>query len=184
MVPICYQEGLAGGPAGKGEAELVKEAVETFVKGLLTDSFRRVRSNGTRYVQRHSFRRKLEREEALCAKGLLQRDGFGLLPCEQEVERSRAPFGVEDLRFAVGLGGTYLSQDKVLTAKLVNRTLQPREKERELAGMKREVDLLGGPVKAPSGDRLNGVNGFRREMERQMERTPLDDALDDVLDIH
>jgi transcriptional coactivator HFI1/ADA1 len=168
MVPLCYQEGLAGG-CNNGCSDLVNIAAEMFVKQLLTESFRRVRSNGVKYIQTHAFRRKLEREEGQLQRGQIKRDSFGLLPCEQEVERNRPPFGVEDLRFALGLGNSYMAQNKLLTAKIFNRPLQRQENRK-----------LESKNKSAVNGMVNGVNGQYSPVK--MERTALDDVLDEVLD--
>ena len=180
MIPLCYQEGLAGG-AGPNCADLVNVAAEMFVKGLLADSFRRTRSNGVNYVQTAKFRRRLAREESQLTRGTIKRDGFGLLPVEQEAERQRTPFGVEDLRFSLQVGGNYFAQSKLLAAKIFNRPLQ-RQEDRVLE------------AKAKAGRLVNGVNGHAQQPLQlngilngggpvvKMERTGLDDTLDEILD--
>ena len=177
MVPLCYQEGLAGG-AGPNCADLVNVAAEMFVKGLLADSLRRTRSNGVGYVQTAKFRRRLAREENQLTRGAIKRDGFGLLPVESEVERQRAPFGVEDLRFSLQLGGNAFVQNKILAAKIFQRPLQRAEN--------REMD-----AKAKAGRLVNGINGHAHTPMNgvinggpvvKMERTGLDDTLDEILD--
>jgi transcriptional coactivator HFI1/ADA1 len=178
MIPLCYQEGLAGG-AGTNAADLVTVAAEMFVKQMLTDSFRRTRANGVNYIQTAGFKRKLAREEGQLGRGAIKRDGFGLLPAEQEVERHRAPFGMEDLRFSLSLGGNYMVQNKLLTARIIDRPLQRMES--------REMEVRS----KASGGRLsltNGVNGHGSGSLNmggpvmKMERSALDDTLDDILD--
>ncbi|KIW03082.1 uncharacterized protein PV09_05727 [Verruconis gallopava] len=169
MVPICYQEGLAGG-CNAGCSDLVNIAAEMFVKQLLTECFRRVRSNGANYIQTHAFKKKLEREEEQLQRGVIKRDSFGLLPCEQEVERHRPPFGVEDLRFALSLGNSYMAQNKILTAKIFNRALQ-RQEDKE----------LGRKSRSRTNGFANGARGLAHHPK--MERTQLDDTLDEILDV-
>lgn len=170
MVPLCYQEGLAGG-CGTGCSDLVNVAAEMFIKQMLTESFRRVRSNGVNYIQTHTFKRKLSREENQLSRGQTKRDSFGLLPCEQEVERQRAPFGVEDLRFALSMGNSYMAQNKLLATKIFTRALQ-RQENKDLE-RKSKVRLANGMV--------NGVNGHHGPVVK-MERTALDNTLDEILD--
>jgi transcriptional coactivator HFI1/ADA1 len=184
MTPLCYQEGLAGG-AGANASDLVNIAAEMFVKQLLTDAFRRVRSNGMGYVQTAKFKRRLAKEEGQLTRGFIKRDGFGLLPVEQETERSRAPFGVEDLRFALSLGGSYINQNKLLTAKIFNRPLQRIEnKELEVRSKASRGAMVNG-----HGPGINGLtNGhiphpmMNGGPVQRMERTALDDTLDEILD--
>jgi transcriptional coactivator HFI1/ADA1 len=181
MIPLCYQEGLAGG-AGQNASDLVNVAAEMFVKQMLTDSFRRTRANGVNYIQTARFKRKLGREESQLGRGAIKRDGFGLLPCEQEVERQRASFGVEDLRFSLQLGGNYMVQSKLLTAKIFNRPLQ-RHENRDLEAKSKAPGRLS---------LVNGVNGHGSVNGlgsasmggpvMKVERTALDDTLDDILD--
>jgi transcriptional coactivator HFI1/ADA1 len=184
MTPLCYQEGLAGG-AGRDAADLINVATEMFIKQLLSDSFRRTRVNGANYIQTASFRKRLNREEAQLARGFIKRDGFGLLPIEHEVERQRAPFGVEDLRFSMMLGGNHLVQNKLLAAKILTRPLLRMENK----------DLERKNAKAAAGRLVNGINGHsgmngyaamngigHGGPVQKVERTGLDDTLDEILD--
>jgi transcriptional coactivator HFI1/ADA1 len=118
MIPICYEEGLVGG-ATHGCADLLTVAVEAYMKELLADIYSRVRSNGVNYVQTASWRRKYRREEELAERKELQRNAVGLLPCEADMGREKRPLGLMDLRLALEMGNTYLSQMRLVTDRIV-----------------------------------------------------------------
>jgi transcriptional coactivator HFI1/ADA1 len=185
MVPICYQEGLTGG-CGTACSDLMTVAAETFVKEQLSDIFRRVRSNAPNYIKTAKFRRKLEKEEEAYSRGEIQKNSYGLLPIEVDVETRRKPFNREDLRLAALMGNSFLAQSRILNEKVVNAPFVEEEydEDEEMS----DVGRAGGAV-------TNGFhrNGFGKEEGMEdavewgwsggfaVERGQLDRELDDVL---
>jgi transcriptional coactivator HFI1/ADA1 len=195
MVPICYQEGLVGGCAD-GCSTLVNVAAEAFIKEQLTEIFKRVKSNGPNYIQTSKFRRRREKEEELARRGEIKRDMYGLLPVEVEVESKRRPFGLEDLRFSMLLGNSYLSQNKILSAKVSNAPYVEEEEDRDMDDIERPA--VNGTPQKPNGVQVNGtvvngINGHHSSDEimtdvnewwnggLEADRNALDDMIDDVL---
>jgi transcriptional coactivator HFI1/ADA1 len=111
MVPICYEETVAGG-ASMPCAELVAAGTETFVKDLLSSVFNRTRANGPRYengaaggVSTGAYLRQLEREEDDFHNGKVHKGrDSGLLPVETREAIARRPIGMADLKVAGGVG--------------------------------------------------------------------------------
>jgi transcriptional coactivator HFI1/ADA1 len=204
MVPICYQEGLEGG-CTNGCSDLVNVATEAFIKEQLADLFRRVRSNGPNYIKTSRFRRRLEREEDRARKGEIKRDAYTLLPVEAEVETKRKPFGREDLRLATLLGNSYVSQSKIIAARILDaphieyedETTAVEDEKPNINGIPPQQKSNGIHIAGANGGMMvNGLNGHRDEdiamMDENdwgwsgglaMERGALDAVLDDVLTI-
>ena len=109
MLPICYEEGLAGGPSD-GIATFVALATESYIKELLCTVFERTRSNGPNYIMTAAYKRQLEKEEAAFGRGELQRNNHGLLPVEQAAASRHRPLSLADFCFALRLGGLHASQ--------------------------------------------------------------------------
>jgi transcriptional coactivator HFI1/ADA1 len=166
-------------------------AAETFVKEQLSELMKRVRSNGPNYIRTAKFRRHLEKEEDLVAKGELKRSAYGLLPAESEIERRRRPFNREDLRLAALLGNSYLAQNRIVHDMVVNAPFVEEEYDEEDP---EPSNLRNSLV---NGTGVNGVNGFHRDAQGEgmqvdevewgwsggykAERGTLDNELDDVL---
>lgn len=188
MIPIAYQEGLAGG-AADGCSTFVNIAAEMFIKEQLVELFKRTKSNGPNYIQVGKFKRRKEKEEELARRGEIKRDIFGLLPVEVETESKRRPFGLEDLRFSMLLGNSYLSQNKILSAKIANAPYW-EEEDRNIDDADTRPVMNGTPQKS-NGVMTNGTNGHRDEVMTDVndwwngageaDRSQLDDMLDDVL---
>jgi len=187
MVPICYQEGLVGG-CGTACSDLMTVAAETFVKDQLSDLLQKVRSNGANYIKTTRFRRRLEREEEAHERGELQRNAYGLLPAEVEVESRRKPFNRDDLRVAAYLGNSFLAQNRIINDRVLNAPFLEEDGDEDDEA---DVELA---LNAVNGVRTtNGVNGFKgvhggdgvalEEMDWgwKSEVNPLDGELDAVL---
>jgi transcriptional coactivator HFI1/ADA1 len=188
MIPIAYQEGLAGG-AADGCSTFVNIAAEMFIKEQLAEIFQRTKSNGANYIQTGKFKRRKAKEEELARRGEIKRDVFGLLPVEVEAEGKRRPFGLEDLRFSMLLGNSYLSQNKILSAKVANMPYW-EEEDRNMDDVETRPVINGTPQKS-NGVTTNGINGHHDEVmtdvnewwngAAETDRAQLDDMLDDVL---
>ncbi|TID22129.1 transcriptional co-activator [Venturia nashicola] len=188
MIPIAYQEGLAGG-ASDGCSTLVNIAAEMYIKEQLAEVFQRTKSNGANYIQTGKFKRRKAKEEELTRRGEIKRDVFGLLPVEVETESKRRPFGLEDLRFAMGFGNSYLAQNKILSTKIANMPYWEEDRNQDYVDMKPTIN--GTPQK--SNGTTNGVNGHHDEVMTDInvndwwsgagesDRAQLDDMLDDIL---
>ncbi|KAF2101996.1 hypothetical protein NA57DRAFT_34920 [Rhizodiscina lignyota] len=109
MVPICYEMGVGGG-ATPGTAEFLNVATETFVKQILSDHYSRVRSDGENYIKTATYKKRLEKEEAMWLReeGGMVRNAAGLLPVEVEASEGRRPLGMSDLKLALNLGDSYV----------------------------------------------------------------------------
>ncbi|EME81098.1 uncharacterized protein MYCFIDRAFT_197912 [Pseudocercospora fijiensis CIRAD86] len=117
--PICYREGLTGG-VQQGQvqpcAELVEQAAEVFMKGVLGALLGHARSNaaGKDGIQTHKFKKQLRKEEDDADRGVLQRNAGGLLPVEMEMMAKTNPLNMQDLRLGVGLQDHYLKHERFL----------------------------------------------------------------------
>jgi transcriptional coactivator HFI1/ADA1 len=111
IVPICYEEAVAAGCSMQC-ADLVGLAAEIYLKGILSETFDRTRSNGPRYensaaggILTSSYKKKIAREEAEVKLGKLARTrDDDLLPCEAEAAYSRRPLGMADLQLTTNVG--------------------------------------------------------------------------------
>ncbi|KAI9808726.1 MAG: hypothetical protein M1825_003878 [Sarcosagium campestre] len=105
ILPSCYEEGLMQG-AAPACAAFLATATETFVKQVLSTVLGRTRSNGNGYISTGAYKKQLKREEASWLRGEINKSGTeGLLPVEATAMAGRRPLGVDDLRFALNLGG-------------------------------------------------------------------------------
>lgn len=191
MIPIAYQEGLAGG-AADGCSMFVNIAAEMFIKEQLAEIFQRTKSNGAKYIQTGKFKRQRAKEEEAAERGEIKRDVFGLLPVEVETESKRRPFGLEDLRFSLSLGNSYLAQNKILSAKIANMPYW-EEEDRNQDDVEMKPILNGTPQKPNGVPTTNGVNGHHDEIMTDVnvndwwngagesDRSQLDDMLDEIL---
>ena len=118
LTPICYEEGLHQG-AANGCAEFINIATESYLKELLSDIFHRTRCNGETYIKTSGYKRRLEKQEAAWLKGTLQRNAAGLLPIEVEAAAQHQPLNLTDLRLALDLGNSYLSQLRLVSDRLI-----------------------------------------------------------------
>lgn len=122
--PICYEEGLIGG-VQQGSlqtcAELIEQATEVYMKEMITQMLTHARSNAAAKegIQTHKFRKQLRKEEDDAERGILQRNAGGLLPIEMQMQASREPLRMHDLRLAQGLSDTYLRQDRFLAERVM-----------------------------------------------------------------
>lgn len=122
--PICYEEGVASAPAANGGlqacAELVEQATEVYLKALLGDICGHTRSNHAEEgVQTSSFKKRLRKEEEEAERGVVQRSAAGLLPVEMEVQASRVPLSLDDLRLALEVRDDFVRQDRYLKEEIV-----------------------------------------------------------------
>ena len=121
--PICYERGLTGGvQQGMQQAcaELLQQAAEVHLKGMLDRFLTHGRSNavGWEGVQTHKFKRQLRKEEDDAERGVLQRNAGGMLPIEMQMQASRQPLKMGDMRLALGLSDTYLKKDPFLQERI------------------------------------------------------------------
>lgn len=146
MGPLCYEEGLTGGPAA-GTADFMNTATETFIKEALNHLFSRSRSNGpvcgtggagvtshsavggAGWVMTGRYKKRIRREEDLCARGQLRRDATGLLPAEAEEARKRRALGVGDLKLSLRLGDPWLAQMPLVSDKLLTGIFEEVEED-------------------------------------------------------
>jgi transcriptional coactivator HFI1/ADA1 len=191
MVPICYQEGLVGG-CNSACSDLMTVAAETFLKEQLSDMMRRVRSNGQNFVKTAQHRKMIRKEEDAYDRGEVQKNAYGLLPIEVEIESRRKPFNREDLRLAALMGNSYLAQSRIIHERVINAPFVEEEYSEE-----DEMDLND----AEKGKHaVNGtmINGFHRSTGEYLaseesdwgwnggggnDRGALDGEFDDVLAI-
>ncbi|GAB7366666.1 hypothetical protein MBLNU230_g8649t1 [Neophaeotheca triangularis] len=122
--PICYEEGVISTPAANGGlqacAELIEQATEVYLKALLGDLCGHTRSNHTEEgVQTSNFKKRLRKEEEEAERGAVQRSAAGLLPVEMEVQASRTPLGLDDLRLALEVRDDFVRQDRYLKEEIV-----------------------------------------------------------------
>jgi transcriptional coactivator HFI1/ADA1 len=130
MLPFCYEAGLANGHTPDAP-QLMSVATETFIKEVLTQIFSRTRSNGpgetggagfsigTTWIQTHKYRKQLHAEEDAAQHGRLTRDKNGLLPVESKAASERGPLGMADVRLALELADTGMTQFPVLMAQIL-----------------------------------------------------------------
>ncbi|KOS20410.1 Transcriptional coactivator hfi1 [Escovopsis weberi] len=130
MLPFCYEAGLANGHVPDA-SHLMSIATETFIKEVLTQIFSRTRSNGpgdsgnagfgvgTAWVQTHKYRRQLHLEEDAAQRGEVTRDKGGLLPIESKAASERGPLGMADLRIALEMADSGMSQFPAVTAQIL-----------------------------------------------------------------
>lgn len=144
--PISYERGLTGGvQQGMQQScsDLLEQATEVFIKEMLSGFLAHARSNavGREGVQTHRFRRQLRKEEDDAERGVLQRNSGGMLPVEMQMQASRQPLTMADMRLSLGLSDGYLKQDPFLQER---------------------IQLKHYPVMAPpttSGPDANGFSG-------------------------
>lgn len=111
IVPICYEEAVTSGCSMQC-AEYVGMAAETYVKGMISEVFDRVRSNGPRYensasggILTSAYKKKIAREEEEVKAGKLRRTrDDDLLPCEAQAAYSRKPISMADLQLTSRVG--------------------------------------------------------------------------------
>ncbi|KAL7909759.1 transcriptional regulator of RNA polII, SAGA, subunit domain-containing protein [Trichoderma velutinum] len=130
MLPFCYEAGLVNGHASDA-SHLMSVATETFIKEVLTQIFSRTRSNGpgdsgsagygigTTWVQTHKYSRQLHREEDAAQRGEITRDKAGLLPVESKAASERGPLGIADVRVALEMADSGISQFPIVTAQIL-----------------------------------------------------------------
>ncbi|KAK5987457.1 Transcriptional coactivator HFI1/ADA1-like protein [Cladobotryum mycophilum] len=130
MLPFCYEAGLVNGNAPEAP-HLMSIATETFIKEVLTQIFSRTRSNGpgdsasagfgvgTTWIQTHKYRRQLHLEEDAAQRGEVTRDKSGLLPIESKAASERGPLGMADLRLALEMADSGMSQFPIVTAQIL-----------------------------------------------------------------
>lgn len=130
MLPFCYEAGLVNGH-GPDASTLMSVATETFIKEILTQIFSRTQSNGlgesgsggygigTTWVQTHKYRRQLHREEDAAQRGEISRDKSGLLPIESKAASERGPLGIADMRIALEMADTGISQFPIISAQIL-----------------------------------------------------------------
>jgi transcriptional coactivator HFI1/ADA1 len=104
MQPICYEEGIFNG-FGRGTPEYMNLATEFFVKNALARMFTSTWSNGRNWIQTESYKRRRLKEEAAVQRGEVRKSQKGLLPVDEELERSRRPLNATDFRSSANLGG-------------------------------------------------------------------------------
>ncbi|PNP41596.1 transcriptional coactivator HFI1/ADA1 [Trichoderma gamsii] len=130
MLPFCYEAGLVNGHVSEAST-LMSVATETFIKEILTQIFSRTQSNGpgesgsagygigTTWVQTHKYRRQLHREEDAAQRGEISRDKSGLLPIESKVASERGPLGIADMRIALEMADSGISQFPIISAQIL-----------------------------------------------------------------
>lgn len=130
MLPFCYEAGLINGHAPDA-SQLMSVATETFIKEVLTQIFSRTRSNGpgdsgsagygvgTTWIQTHKYSRQLHREEDAAQRGEITRDKAGLLPVESKAASERGPLGIADVRVALEMADSGISQFPIVTAQIL-----------------------------------------------------------------
>lgn len=141
MVPICYEESIPNG-ASRNCAPFLALATEMFVKDILSNVFTRTRVNGPSDMMNGcmtaKYRRQLEREESayIYAKnssaaaatpantgpdsGGSSGSDSALYPVETREAAARLSLGVNDVKFALDLGGGMLGNMPLLTAQVSN----------------------------------------------------------------
>lgn len=130
MLPFCYEAGLPSGHVTEAP-QLVTIATETFIKEVLTQIFSRTRSNGagdsgnagygvgTTWIQTHKYKKQLHQEEEAAIRGEVTRDKSGLLPVEAKAATERGPLGMADLRLALEMADSGMSQFPILTTQVI-----------------------------------------------------------------
>jgi transcriptional coactivator HFI1/ADA1 len=130
MLPFCYEAGLVNGHVPEA-SNLMSVATETFIKEVLTQIFSRTQSNGpgesgsagygigTTWVQTHKYRRQLHREEDAAQRGEISRDKSGLLPIESKAASERGPLGIADMRIALEMADSGISQFPIISAQIL-----------------------------------------------------------------
>ena len=157
MVPICYEEGLAGAPSD-GISTFMALATESYIKELLCTVFERTRSNGPNYITTAAYKRQLEREEDVFGRGELQRNSHALLPVEQAAASLHRPLGLADFCFALRLGGLHAGQMPLTVHRLTDDYLRGEtglDDEHESD----EIDDSDGHGEREDGDRARGKGG-------------------------
>lgn len=163
-LPFCYEAGLSGGHVYDAPM-LVSEAVDTFIKEVLSQAFSRTRSNGpgdsgsagygvgTIWIQTHKYRKQLHWEEDAAQRGEISRDKTGLLPVEAKVASERGPLGVADMRIALEMADSGLSLFPIVATQMLSGF---REGELEHWN---DYTWIGEPPVASSSEELltNGV---------------------------
>jgi len=130
LLPYCYEAGLVSGHV-QDAAHFVSVATESFVKEVLSSIFSKTRGNGpgdsssaglgtgTTWVQTHTYRRQLAREEDAVQRAEITRDKSGLLPIEAKAASERGPLGMADVRTALDMGDCGIVKFPVLTASIL-----------------------------------------------------------------
>lgn len=130
MLPLCYEAGLASGHVADAP-QLMSVATDAFIKEILTQIFARTRSNapgdsgsagygiGTNWIQTHQYKKQLHREEEAAHRGELTRDKVGLLPVEARSALERGPLGMADVRIALEIADSGMSQFPVITTQIL-----------------------------------------------------------------
>lgn len=130
MLPFCYEAGLASGHVADAP-QLMSVATDTFIKEILTQIFARTRSNapgdsgsagygiGTTWIQTHKYKKQLHIEEDAAHRGELTRDKAGLLPVEAKSASERGPLGMADVRIALEIADSGMSQFPVITTQIL-----------------------------------------------------------------
>ncbi|KAL7930809.1 transcriptional regulator of RNA polII, SAGA, subunit domain-containing protein [Trichoderma chlorosporum] len=167
MLPFCYEAGLVNGHAPDA-SHLMSVATETFIKEVLTQIFSRTRSNGpgdsgsagygvgTTWIQTHKYSRQLHREEDAAQRGEITRDKAGLLPVESKAASERGPLGIADVRVALEMADSGISQFPIVTAQILYGY-----REGELENWKDYTWVNGEPPAQPVEELVtNGDSGF------------------------
>ncbi|RFU72920.1 transcriptional coactivator hfi1 ada1 [Trichoderma arundinaceum] len=116
MLPFCYEAGLVNGHAPDA-SQLMSVATETFIKEVLTQIFSRTRSNGPGDSGSAAY--GLHREEDAAQRGEITRDKGGLLPIESKAASERGPLGIADVRVALEMADSGISQFPIVTAQIL-----------------------------------------------------------------
>ncbi|KAL7950378.1 transcriptional regulator of RNA polII, SAGA, subunit domain-containing protein [Trichoderma barbatum] len=167
MLPFCYESGLVNGHAPDA-SHLMSVATETFIKEVLTQIFSRTRSNGpgdsgsagygvgTTWIQTHKYSRQLHREEDAAQRGEITRDKAGLLPVESKAASERGPLGIADVRVALEMADSGISQFPIVTAQILYGY-----REGELENWKDYTWINGEPPAHPVEELVtNGDSGI------------------------
>lgn len=140
MIPICYEESISNG-ASLSSAAFMAVATENFVKGLLSSTFARTRSNGpsgtVNGTMTRKYRQQLEREEMGFTRGEVVRNtANGLLPVEAKEASARKAIGVRDLKLTLELGPSVLGSMPLVINQIMNGYL-----EEELEAEQQDYEL-------------------------------------------
>ncbi|KAM3438666.1 hypothetical protein NHJ13734_004069 [Beauveria thailandica] len=130
MLPFCYEAGLPSGHVAEAP-QLMSIATDAFIKEMLTQVFARTRSNGagdsgsagygigTQWILTHKYKRQLHLEEDAAVLGEISRDKAGLLPVEARAAGEQGPLAMADVRVALEIADSSMSQFPVLTRQIL-----------------------------------------------------------------
>lgn len=185
MLPYCYEAGLES--AAPDSAQLVSAATESFIKEVLTAVFSRTRCNGpgesgsagfgtgSSWIQTHSYKKQLSKEEDAAQRGEVTRDKCGLLPIESKFAGERGPLDMGDLSLALEIADCGLAQFPILLKGLENNY-----RDGELEHLD-DYTFIEGFEKKPSqdGDGDLSMTGVDKGKEPQLSNgLPHDDDMD------